>query len=74
MKEDLIALIFLYILPAILTFLVLYHHEEELVVIDLILIFLISILPVANFFGYLGVLSMLAESNRVNKFLNKRIK
>lgn len=72
--EDLMLLTFLYILPGILAFLVMYHHEKELVVKDLIMIFLISIVPVANFFGYLGGLLMLAESNRVNKFLNKRIK
>lgn len=74
MKEELIALIFLYILPGILSFLVMYHHEKELVVKDLIMIFIISIVPVANFFGYLGGLLMLKESTRINKFLNKRIK
>lgn len=75
MKEELIALVFLYILPAIITFLVIYHHEEELVIIDLIKIFLLSIIPVANFFGgYVGGFLMLIHSKRVNKFLNKRIK
>ena len=75
MKEDLIALIFLYILPGILTFLVIYHREEELVVIDLIKIFLLSIIPVANFCGgYVGGFLMLIHSKRVNNFLNKRIK
>ena len=75
MEEDLMLLIFLYILPGILTFLVIYHHEKELVVIDIIKIFLLSIVPVVNFFGgYLGGFLMLIHSERVNKFLNKRIK
>lgn len=75
MEEDLMLLIFLYILPAILTFLVIYHHEKELFVIDIIKIFLLSILPVANFFGgYVGGFLILVHSKRVNKFLNKRIK
>ena len=75
MKEDLIVFIFLYILPGILTFLVIYHHEKELTVIDLIKIFLLSIVPVVNFFGgYLGGVLMLIHSKRVNKFLNTRIK
>lgn len=75
MKEELVVLIFLYILPGILTFLVIYHHEKELVVIDIIKIFLLSIVPVVNFFGgYLGGFLMLIHSKRVNNFLNKRIK
>ena len=75
MGEDLMLLIFLYILPGILTFLVIYHHEEEIVVKDLIKIFLLSIVPVVNFFGgYLGGFLMLVESKRINKILNKRIK
>ena len=68
-------LIFLYILPGILTFIVIYHIQEEIVVKDLIKIFLFSIIPVANFCGgYVGGFLMLMESKRINKFLNKRIK
>ena len=75
MGEDLMLLIFLYILPGILTFLVIYHHEEEIVVKDLIKIFLFSIVPVGNLFGgYVGGFFMLVESKRINKILNKRIK
>jgi hypothetical protein len=75
MEEELIVLIFLYILPAILMFIVIYHHEKEVFVIDLIKIFLLSIIPVANFCGgYVGGFLMLINSKRVNKFLNKKIK
>jgi len=73
--EELMLLIFLYILPAILTTFVMYQHEKEVFVKDLIKMFLLSMIPVVNLFGgYLAGFLLLVESERINKFLNKKIK
>lgn len=69
--KELMLLIFLYILPAILFTIVVYKREEEVTVKNLLRIILMSMTPVANL---VSVFLILAESERVNKFLNKRIK
>ena len=67
--------IFLYILPAILTVFVILNKMDEATVLDLIGIILIAILPLANLFGgYVGGLICLCESEKINNFLNRRIK
>lgn len=69
--EELMLLIFLYILPAILFAIVVYRAEEEVTVKNLLKIILMSMTPVVNIIsGFL----MVIHSERVNKFLNKRIK
>lgn len=68
-------LLFTYIIPMILTATVIYHASDEVTRGDLIGILLISTLPLVNFFfGYIGGLIMLCQSNTINDFLNKRIK
>ena len=69
--EELMLLIFLYILPAILFTIVVYKTEEEVTVRSLLRIILMSMTPVVNL---ISVFLILAESETVNKFLNKRIK
>ena len=69
--KELMLLIFLYILPAILFTIVVYRSEEEVTVKNLLKIILMSMTPVVNLIsGFL----MVIHSERVNKFLNKRIK
>jgi hypothetical protein len=73
--ELIIIILFLYIVPAILTVFVILNKMDEATVLDLIGIILIAILPLANLFGgYVGGLMWLCESKKVNNFLNKRIK
>lgn len=68
-------LIFFYILPAILSIVVIYHKSNEVLVIDLIGIILVSLVPILNLIiGYTGGLIYLRESKTVNDFFNKRIK
>ena len=68
-------LIFLYIIPVILSIIVISNNSDGMTVGDLIGIVLISIIPVANIFtAYVGGLIALCQSKQVNKFLNKRIK
>ena len=69
--KELMLLILLYILPAILFTIVVYRSEEEVTVKNLLRIILMSMTPVVNL---ISVFLILAESERVNKFLNKRIK
>ena len=48
-------LMFFYILPTILSMLVLYHKSNEVLVIDLIGIILVSLVPIFNLIvGYTG--------------------
>ena len=70
-----ILLIFLYIIPMILTIAVIYHESDEVTRGDLVGIVLISALPLLNFFvGYVGGLIGFCQSERVNDFFNTRIK
>ncbi|CAB4125734.1 hypothetical protein UFOVP54_213 [uncultured Caudovirales phage] len=70
-----ILLIFLYIIPMILTIAVIYQHSDEVTRGDLVGIVLISALPLLNFFvGYVGGLIGFCRSERVNDFFNTRIK
>jgi hypothetical protein len=68
-------IIFLYILPAILSVIILYSKQEQVTRGDLIEIIMIAIIPAVNLFlGYLGGLVVVARSTAVQDFLNKRIK
>jgi hypothetical protein len=59
----------------ILTIVVRYHKSNEVTRGDLIGIILASLVPLFNLFaGYVGGLTSLCESKRVNNFFNKRIK
>jgi hypothetical protein len=70
-----IILTFLYIIPAILSIVVIYHKSNEVTRGDLIGIILASLVPLFNFFaGYVGGLISLCESKTINEFFNKRIK
>jgi hypothetical protein len=68
-------LFFTYVLPMILTIIVLYHKSDEVTNGDFIMIVFVSLFPILNFFiGYVGGLIVLCESKTINNFLNKRIK
>jgi hypothetical protein len=68
-------IIFLYILPAILSVIVMIYRIDEIYVLDLIGILLASLLPIFNIFiGYVGAFVCLLESGKISKFLNKRVK
>ncbi len=70
-----IPLIFLYILPTILSVIVVYSKEEQVTRGDLIQIVMIALIPGLNLFiGYLGGLIVLSQSKTINDFLDKRIK
>jgi hypothetical protein len=70
-----IILLFTYIIPTVLTVAVIYNQSNEITLGDLILIILISLIPLLNFFvGYVGGLVALCESKTINDFFNKRIK
>ena len=70
-----IILLFIYIIPTILTTVVIYHKSNEVTRGDLIRIILISLVPLFNFFaGYIGGLVILCESKSFNDFFNVRIK
>ena len=70
-----IVLLFTYIIPTILTTVVIYHKSNEVTRGDLIGIILISLVPLFNFFaGYIGGLIALCESKSFNDFFNVRIK
>jgi hypothetical protein len=65
----------LYIIPAILSVFVIIHKSDKVTVLDLIGIILLSLLPLINLVsGYAGGLIWLCESEKIDKFLNKRIK
>jgi hypothetical protein len=67
--------IFLYILPAILSVIVMIYRVDEIYVSDLIGILLASLIPILNIFiGYVGGFMCLIESGKISKFLNKRVK
>ena len=70
-----IILLFTYIIPMILTVIVICNLSNEMTRGDLILIILAASLPKLNFLvGYVGGLVALCESKTINDFLNKRIK
>ena len=70
-----IILLFTYIIPMILTVVVICNLSNEMTRGDLILIILTASLPILNFLvGYVGGLVALCESKAINDFLNKRIK
>jgi hypothetical protein len=70
-----IPLLILYIIPAILSIIVLYTTSSEVTVAKLLAIIVLSSIPLLNFFiGYIGGLVALSESESVNKFFNTRIK
>ena len=70
-----IVLLSIYIIPTILTTVVIYHKSNEVTRGDLIVIILISLVPLFNFFaGYIGGLVILCESKSINDFFNVRIK
>lgn len=69
-------IIFLYIIPAILTLTIFYYKEDDVKVKDLIGFIAIALLPLANILmGYLGgVIVVVSSPNAINRFLNRRIK
>ena len=70
-----LSLIVFYIIPAILSVFVILNKSDEATVLDLMGIILLSLLPVINLVsGYIGGLMWFCESEKIDKFLNKRIK
>jgi hypothetical protein len=70
-----IIITFLYIIPAILSVFAIIHRSDKVTILDLVGIILLSIVPLLNLFsGYVGGLICLCESEKVNNFLNRRIK
>ena len=64
-----------YIIPLILSVLVIVNRSEEVTVLDLMGIIVLSLLPILNLVsGYVGGLICICESEKIDKFLNKRIK
>jgi len=70
-----LSLIIFYIIPAILSVFVILNKSDEATVLDLMVIILLSLLPVINLVcGYVGGLIWFCQSEKIDKFLNKRIK
>ena len=70
-----LSLTIFYIIPAILSVFVILNRCNEATVLDLMGIILLSLLPIINLVsGYVGGLIWLCESEKIDKFLNKRIK
>ena len=70
-----LALTVFYIIPAILSVFVILNKSDEATVLDLMAIILLSLLPVINLVsGYVGGLIWFCQSEKIDKFLNKRIK
>lgn len=70
-----LSLTIFYIIPAILSVFVILNKSDEATVLDLMAIILLSLLPIINLVsGYVGGLIWLCESEKIDKFLNKRIK
>lgn len=68
-------IIFLYVLPVILSVIVMIYRIDEIYVYDLIGILLSSLIPMLNIFiGYVGGFVCLMESQKISNFLNKRLK
>lgn len=69
------SLIVFYIIPAIISVFIILNKSDEATVLDLMAIILLSLLPIINLVsGYVGGLIWLCESEKIDKFLNKRIK
>lgn len=70
-----LSLTIFYIIPAILSVFVILNKSDEATVLDLMAIILLSLLPIINLVsGYVGGLIWLCESEKIDKFLNKKIK
>ena len=69
-------IIFLYIIPAILTLTIFYYKEDDIKVKDLIGFIAIALLPLSNIImGYIGgAVVIITSPNAINRFLNRRIK
>lgn len=69
-------IIFLYIIPAILSLALFYYKEDDIKVKDLIGFIAIALLPISNILmGYLGgVIVVVSSPNAINRFLNRTIK
>ena len=70
-----IIITFIYIIPAILSVLVMYHKSNKVTRGDLLEMIFLSLIPIMNFIvGYLGGLVIMCESITISDFFNKRIK
>jgi hypothetical protein len=69
-------IIFLYIIPAILTLVIFYYKEDDIKVKDLLGFIAIALIPLVNILmGYVvGVVVVATSPNAINRFLNRRIK
>jgi hypothetical protein len=69
-------IIFLYIIPAILTLVIFYYKEDDIKVKDLLGFIAIALIPLVNILmGYaVGVMVVATSPNAINRFLNRRIK
>ena len=69
-------IIFLYIIPAILTLTIFYYKEDDIKVKDLIGFIAIALVPLSNIIlGYVGgIIVVVTSPNAINRFLNRRIK
>ena len=69
-------IIFLYIIPAILTLTIFYYKEDDIKVKDLIGFIAIALVPLSNIIlGYVGgIVVVVTSPNAINRFLNRRIK
>jgi hypothetical protein len=75
MNELIIILTLFYILPTILSVIVIYHKEQSVTVGEFIEIVFLSMIPAVNIFvGYLGGMVVAIRSSSVNNFLNKKLK
>jgi hypothetical protein len=75
MNGLIIILTLFYILPTILSVIVIYHKEQSVTVGEFIEIVLLSMIPVINIFvGYLGGMVVVSQSPAITNFLNKKLK
>jgi hypothetical protein len=75
MNELIIILTLFYILPTILSVIVIYHKEQSVTVGEFIEIVFLSMIPAVNIFvGYLSGMFVVIRSSSVNNFLNKKLK
>jgi hypothetical protein len=75
MNEELILITVLYIVPVILSIITMFVKSDNVKVIDLFWMVLVSLIPFLNLFiGYVFGLVTFCESTILNNFLNKKIK
>jgi hypothetical protein len=76
MNSTILQIVFLYIIPAILTLVIFYYKEDDIKVKDLIGFIAIALVPLVNILmGYaVGVIVVVSSPNAINRFLNRRIK